>query len=125
MVIRKVAPADRLTADYADGVWRSAAISRETTGNQVLFVAVSGSPAGAPSTPPHHHGDCETALYVLRGRMRFRFGPDLASSVEAGPGDFLAIEANTVHTEESLTPDEPIEMLIIRTKPPQATFVEP
>ena len=57
MSIRRVAPADRLTAEYPDGVWRSAAINRETTGNQVLFVAVSGSPAGAPPTPPHTAGD--------------------------------------------------------------------
>ena len=122
-MIRLVTPADRQTVEYPDGVWRSAAVSRETTGNETLFVAVSGAPSGAPPTPPHHHGDCETALYMLRGRMRFRFGEGLREHVEAGPGDVLYLEPNTVHVEQSLTPDEPVEVLIIRTKPPEVTFV--
>lgn len=122
-MIRLVTPADRVTAEYPDGVTRSAAISRDTTGNETLFVAVSGAPAGAPPTPPHHHGDCETALYLLRGRMRFWFGEGLTEHVDAGPGDFLHLEPNTVHAEESLTPDEPVEVLIIRTKPPEVRFV--
>ncbi len=122
-MIRLISPADRVTAEYADGVWRSAAISRETTGNETLFVAVSGAPAGALPTAPHHHGDCETALYMLRGRMRFRFGEGFASFVDAGPGDFLSLEAGTVHTEESLAPGEPVEVLIIRTMPPEVVFV--
>lgn len=123
-MIRRIAPAERVTATYPDGVWRSAAISHEVTGNDTLFVALSGSPPGASQTLPHHHGDCETALYVLKGRIRFRFGERLTQEVEAGPGDFLYLEANTVHTEESLTPDEPVEILIMRTMPPQVTFVE-
>jgi uncharacterized RmlC-like cupin family protein len=61
--------------------------------------------AGVVHTEPgavsgwHHHGDHETSLYVVDGRMRLDFGPGGAESVEARAGDFLHVPAGTVHRE--------------------------
>src|SRR4051794_41673042 len=36
----------------------------------------------------HHHGDYETTLYIVSGRMRMESGPGGRDVVEAGPGGF-------------------------------------
>jgi uncharacterized RmlC-like cupin family protein len=51
----------------------------------------------------HHHGEHETSLYVVRGRLRVEFGADGSEAVVAGPGEFLHVPAHTVHRE--LNPD--------------------
>lgn len=50
----------------------------------------------------HHHGEHETSLYVLRGRIRIEYGP-AGEAVEAVAGEFLHVPARTVHRE--LNPD--------------------
>jgi uncharacterized RmlC-like cupin family protein len=42
-------------------------------------------------TGPHHHGESETVLYVIRGRVRMRWGDHLELSGEAQPGDFIYV----------------------------------
>jgi len=49
----------------------------------------------------HHHGDHETTLYIVEGRMRIEFGPAGADAVEAVAGDFLRVPAGTVHRESN------------------------
>ena len=67
--------------------------------------SVDGLWAGLVHTEPgaasgwHHHGEHETSLYVVSGRLRLSFGPGGAEQVEAGPGDFLHVPAGTVHRE--------------------------
>ena len=61
----------------------------------------------------HHHGDHETTLYVVSGRMRLESGPGGRHVVEAGPGDFLRVPAGAVH-RESNPGDEPSRAVIVR-----------
>lgn len=49
----------------------------------------------------HHHGQHDTTLYVVSGRMRLESGPDGSHVVEAGPGDFLHVPAGAVHRESN------------------------
>lgn len=49
----------------------------------------------------HHHGEHETTLYVVSGRMRLESGPGGSEVVEAGPGDFLRVPAGAVHRESN------------------------
>jgi uncharacterized RmlC-like cupin family protein len=51
----------------------------------------------------HHHGDHETALYVVSGVLRLEFGPAGSDVVDAGPGDFVHVPAHTVHRESNPT----------------------
>ena len=67
--------------------------------------SVDGLWAGLVHTEPgassgwHHHGEHETSLYVLTGRLRLSYGPGGAQQAEAGPGEFLHVPAFTVHRE--------------------------
>lgn len=58
---------------------------------------------GGAASGWHHHGDHETSLYVVRGRLRIEFGPGGADAIVAGAGDFIHVPAHTVHRE--LNPD--------------------
>ncbi len=61
----------------------------------------------------HHHGDHDTTLYVVSGRMRLESGPDGSHVVEAGPGDFLHVPAGAVHRESNPS-GEPARAVIVR-----------
>jgi uncharacterized RmlC-like cupin family protein len=61
----------------------------------------------------HHHGANETYVYVIRGSVRTDFGPDGGESIEAGPGDFFIVPAQTVH-RETTAQDSDLEAFIVR-----------
>ena len=61
----------------------------------------------------HHHGDHETTLYVVAGRMRLESGPGGAMVAEAVAGDFLHVPAHAVH-RESNPGDSPSRAVIVR-----------
>jgi uncharacterized RmlC-like cupin family protein len=83
-------------------------------------IAAPGLWAGVVHTEPgatsgwHHHGDHETSLYVVRGRMRLEFGPGGRQVAEAGAGDFLHVPAGTVHRESNPSGTEPSLAVIAR-----------
>lgn len=67
--------------------------------------SASGIWAGFVTTYPHmvsgwhHHGDHDTVVYVVTGRLRLESGPGGADVIEAGPGDFVFIPRQLVHRE--------------------------
>jgi uncharacterized RmlC-like cupin family protein len=71
---------DRSTAQTT-GMVREAGIAPETVGTKTIWCGyVKGPPEMASSA--HHHGDCETGIYVLSGRARLHFGPKLEQAVQ-------------------------------------------
>ena len=70
-------------------------------------IDVPGLWSGVVHTEPgatsgwHHHGDHETSLYIVAGRMRLEFGPGGQSVVEAGPGEFVHVPKHVVHRESN------------------------
>ena len=92
---------------------REAGVAPETTGATSIWSGFVTTPPGT-SSGVHHHGDCETAIYVISGRARFRFGEKLEHAVEVGPGDFLFVPPNEVHQEENLSQTEPCELIVSR-----------
>ncbi|HEY3529166.1 MAG TPA: cupin domain-containing protein [Nocardioides sp.] len=61
----------------------------------------------------HHHGEYETTLYIVSGRMRMESGPGGQHVVEAGPGDFLRVPAGAIHRESNPS-DEAGRAVIVR-----------
>jgi uncharacterized RmlC-like cupin family protein len=110
----QVIRADQLSSATAQsaGMQRAAAVAPETTGSQGLWMGRATTPGGTVSAW-HHHGDCETAIYVVSGRARFRWGPGGQESAEVGPGDFLAVAPNAIHQEEALG-TEPVVLVVAR-----------
>lgn len=111
--IRVVRPHERSVATaQTSNMRREAAISPELTGSQTLWVGLVTTPAGE-SGGWHYHGDCESAIYVVSGRARFRWGERGEQSAEVGPGDFLFVPPNVIHHEEALG-DKPFVMVVAR-----------
>lgn len=68
-------------------------------------VSTDGMWAGFVRTEPqmasgwHHHGDYESVIYVMSGRLRMEFGAGGRQIEETEAGDFLYVGKGTVHRE--------------------------
>jgi uncharacterized RmlC-like cupin family protein len=96
------------------GMNRAEAISYAKAGAQKLW---AGTVVVHPNakTGPHHHGELETVIYVVRGRARFRWGNRLEFVDEAGPGDFVFVPPYVPHQEMNARKDQPVEAVIVRS----------
>jgi uncharacterized RmlC-like cupin family protein len=92
---------------------REAAIEPEegAIGPQLWMGLVTTPPGGVSGW--HHHGNCVSGIYVVSGHARFSWGPGGRERAEVGPGDFLAVAAETIHQEEALG-DEPLVLVVAR-----------
>jgi mannose-6-phosphate isomerase-like protein (cupin superfamily) len=70
----------------------------EQSGGAVSAIEIAAA-AGWAGTPLHHHAFDE-AFYVLKGRMTFQFGDELA---EAGPGTLAFAPGGTPHAVANLS----------------------
>ena len=96
---------------------RSIAISAERTGSVGLYSSVVTTAPGA-RTRIHHHGECETSIWIASGHARYTFGPTgLEETFDAGPGDFVYIAAGEIHVEENASETEPLVVVISRNCP--------
>src|SRR5271168_30276 len=96
------------------GMTRAEAISRARVGAQKLWAGTEVVHPNA-KTGPHHHGELETVIYVVRGRGRFRWGNNLEFVDEAGPGDYVYVPPYVPHEELNARKDEPVEAVIVRS----------
>ncbi len=69
-------------------------------------------PAGAASRW-HHHGEWDSYACVLRGVLRWEFGPRGAEAIEVGAGDTGRMPARIVHRDVSAG-DEDLSMILFR-----------
>lgn len=93
-------PAERRDGDPTPGMAREEAI------------AVEGMWAGLVRTEAHaasgwhHHGDYETAIFVVDGDVRLEFGHEGRQVIDARPGDFIHVPKGAVHRESNPSGDE-------------------
>ena len=66
-------------------------------------------------TGPHHHGELETVLYIVKGRARMRWGDHLEYVDEAGPGDFIYVPPYVPHQEINADSSGPCEAVVVRS----------
>jgi uncharacterized RmlC-like cupin family protein len=92
---------------------RQAAINA-STGSNSLWAGTVAIDAGA-RTGPHHHGDLESVIYVVKGRARMRWGERLEFTAEAGPGDFIFVPPYVPHQEINAEAAEPLECIVVRS----------
>lgn len=113
--VRRVSPGERAVGERTAGMVREEAI------------AVDGVWAGIARTEPgmvsgwHHHGEYETSIYVLSGRLRMESGPGGSEVIEAGPGDFLHVPAGVIHREGNPSEEES-QLIAFRAGRGQAVF---
>jgi uncharacterized RmlC-like cupin family protein len=93
------------------GMTRREAISGKTVGSDKLWM---GQTHVAPSTRSgdHHHGEAETAIYVVSGHPAFVFADgDEEIRLEAEPGDYIFVPPFAPHREENPGSDEAIVVI--------------
>jgi uncharacterized RmlC-like cupin family protein len=109
--------AEALTGDTAQtsGMKRLEAISGKTVGSRKIWM---GETHVAPitSSGDHHHGEAETAIYVVSGHPSFVFAEgDREVRIETKPGDYVFVPPYAPHREENTSPDEPAIVVIARS----------
>jgi uncharacterized RmlC-like cupin family protein len=96
------------------GMVRRAAIDRQSTGSEKLWVGVV-TVDPVTSTGAHHHGDCDSVVCVTSGRITIRWGSRLQKRAVADAGDFIFIPAQLVHQEINESDSEPVSSIVIRS----------
>jgi uncharacterized RmlC-like cupin family protein len=114
----RIRPDERSTSTGQNAdMERSIAISAERVGSVGLYSSMVTTAPGA-KTQVHHHGECETSIWIVSGEARYTFGPTgLEETFDAGPGDFVYIPAGEVHVEENASATEPLVVVITRNCP--------
>jgi len=112
--IRIVKPQER-DADTAQtsGMTRVAGVSAKTCGSSGIWMGQFSNEPGFRSGA-HHHGDVESAIYVLSGRLRMRWGERLERSAEASAGDFIFVPARLIHQEINASDSEGVVAVLAR-----------
>ena len=112
----KIVHAGELDMDtpQTSGMTRAAAITHARTGANKLWAGTMVVQPDA-KTGPHHHGELETVLYVVKGRVRMRWGDHLELSGEARPGDFIYVPPYVPHQEINASPNEILECVLVRS----------
>jgi uncharacterized RmlC-like cupin family protein len=79
---------------------------REAVSGTARIIAVRTQPGLVSGW--HHHGAYTTYGYVIGGHLRLESGPDGATVVEAGPGDFFIVPPETIHRESNPSAEEQV-----------------
>ena len=96
---------------------RSIAISRSTVGSDRLYSSIVSTAPG-DRTRIHHHGGCETSIYILAGAASYTFGPTgVEHGFEAIAGDFIYIPSGEIHVEANASDSEPLVVVVTRNCP--------
>lgn len=120
--------ADDLDGDTAQtgGMRRFAAISGARVGSERMWM---GQTVVAPATASadHHHGDSETAIYIVSGHPEFVFLEETADGgtqevrLRTAPGDYVFVPPFVPHREEN--PDRDQEAVVVIARSTQEAVV--
>ena len=105
--------AGELTGDtgQTSGMARWEAISGKNVGAEKLWMGQTHVTAGTKSGN-HHHGEAETAIYVVSGTPAFVFADgDQEIRLETNPGDYIFVPPYVPHREENPGADEAVVVI--------------
>ena len=109
----KVIHPGELEVDVASGAMkRLAGVSKSLAGTEGIHLAIATIPPKCESSP-HHHVNCESAIYVVKGKGRFMIGENLDEALPMEAGDFLYVPAEAVHQPVN-DGTEPLELIVAR-----------
>jgi uncharacterized RmlC-like cupin family protein len=98
------------------GMRRLAAISHSLVGSEGLWAGVMLAEPDTTSSV-HHHGPQETAVYVVAGQSKVRWGRHLEHEDNMVAGDFLFIPPYMPHQEINPSPDKATQWVVVRNGP--------
>jgi uncharacterized RmlC-like cupin family protein len=121
--MRVVKPSDE-DRDVPRGVVGGAEVSQATAGATNIYMGVFRVPAGARSRP-HYHENCESAVYMLSGRLEVRWGDHLEETVEIERGDMVYVPPRETHILRNLSDEDPAEYVVARDSPTEDSVEVP
>jgi len=96
------------------GMHRLAAISAATTGGEGIWMGQTHVAPGVRSAD-HHHGESETAIFVLSGHPVFVYLEGAEETrIQTSPGDYVYVPPFTPHREENPSATEEALVVIAR-----------
>jgi len=96
---------------------RAIGVSAPVAGSTNLYSSIVTTAPGG-KTRIHHHGPCETSIYIVSGTARYTWGPTgLEQQMAAAAGDFVYIPAGEIHVEENASADVPLVVVLTRNCP--------
>jgi uncharacterized RmlC-like cupin family protein len=107
-LVSRIRPDERVEGDPTPGMIREQAIAVDG-----LWAGLVRTEAGMTSGW-HHHGDYDTAIYVVSGALRMESGTGGQVVVEAQPGDFLHVPKGSIHRESNPT-DAESHVVVVRS----------
>lgn len=99
-------------------------ISEKTAGSTSLCMHKVVIPPGGAALP-HIHDGYETAIYIIQGRVKTRYGEGLSETVINGAGDFMFIPAGVPHQPINISDTEEAIAIITRNDPNEQESVIP
>ena len=97
-----------------NGIKYKAGLSAKNTGAQKLSMNVATVAPGAIAYA-HIHDGFELMLYILQGKVRHIYGPDLEHTIDNQAGDFIYIEPGIPHEVYNLSDTEPVVAVVARS----------
>jgi uncharacterized RmlC-like cupin family protein len=93
------------------GMARREAISGRSAGSEKVWMGQTHVAAGARSGD-HHHGEAETAIYILSGNPSFVFADgDREVRLDTEPGDYIFVPPYVPHREENPGGEEAVVII--------------
>jgi uncharacterized RmlC-like cupin family protein len=104
-----------VSAAQSSGMQRLEAISGRSAGSAALWMGESHVAAGTRSAD-HHHGESESAIYVVSGHPEFVFLEAGAERrIRTQPGDYVYVPPFVPHREENPATDEEAVVVLARS----------
>ena len=103
----------RITRGW-NGIRYKTGLSGKNVGARKLSMNVATIPPGGVAYA-HIHVDFEVMLYILEGRVRHEYGPNLSKSVVNEAGDFIFIEPGVPHEVCNMSDTEPVVAVVARS----------
>ena len=97
-----------------NGIKYKTGLSGKNTSARSLSMNVATIPPGGVAYA-HIHVDFEVMLYILQGKVRHEYGPDLSLSVENEAGDFIFIEPGIPHEVCNMSDTDPVVAVVARS----------
>ena len=102
-------------ASQSPGMRRLEAISGRSAGSAILWMGESHVAAGTRSAD-HHHGESESAIFVVSGHPEFVFLEDgVERRIRTQPGDYVFVPPFVPHREENPSSDEEAVVVLARS----------
>ena len=97
-----------------NGIRYKTGLSAANVGSKQLSMNVATIPPGGVAAA-HIHVGFEVMLYILHGRVRHEYGPNLEHVVENEAGDFIFIEPGVPHEVFNASQTDPVVAVVARS----------